>query len=535
MAIQSETLHPDAYRALEDIVGEEHISQDPAVRDTYCFVWGNELLFDGDKFSPRPPAVVLPGSTEEVKEVVKVCNRFGIKFRPHASGFEITALSAPKPFLPIDLRRMDHILDIDERNMIAVIEPCVTQRNLMLEANKKGLRCNGIGAGGSVSIIATACCHDGAGATNVSAGHGCQLALGVEWVLPDGEILRLGSLGSDCGWFNGDGPGPSLRGVMRGWKGANGGNGVITKAAVRLSPWFGPATLNSRGSAPSFEIEIPDTIKTFTITWDSSDGMMEAFRLIGDEGIAHALGRRAPFSAAAGVASSREELQEIWESGIYQEKFKEGAVCILEAASADEMEYKEKLLITILERTGGHIRPEFNDPKQANSRFGYGYIGLGCVKSTFSTGTFMSCPSGDESYELVSKVKKEAIRIKRELEETDAILHDGDSTFVTPLNGGSIGAHAEIVSRYDPNDTRAVRQVVKTIGKWNQAMFKNNLAIGAMEGTFMYCNDMHDLFGPVCMNYDQWMKKIKMAFDPNSIGESSFYIVTDGEKKENLG
>jgi hypothetical protein len=147
----------------------------------------------------------------------------------------------------------------------------------------------------------------------------------------------------------------------------------------------------------------------------------------------------------------------------------------------------------------------------------------------------MSSPSGDESYELVSKVKKEAIRIKRELEETDAILHDGDSTFVTPLNGGSIGAHAEIVSRYDPNDTKAVRQVVKTIDKWNQAMLKNNLAIGAMEGTFMYCNNMHDLFGPVCMNYDQLMKKIKMAFDPNSVGESSFYIATDGDEKEGRG
>ena len=201
MTIQSETLQPDAYRALEDIVGEEYISQDPAVRDTYCFVWGNELLFDGDKYSPRPPAVILPGSTEEVQAVVKVCNRFGIKFRPHASGFEITALSAPRAFLPIDLRRLDRIVEIDEKNMIAVIEPCVTQRNLMMESNKRGLRCNGIGAGGSVSIIATACCHDGGGVTNVSAGHGCHLALGVEWVLPDGEILRLGALGSDSGWL----------------------------------------------------------------------------------------------------------------------------------------------------------------------------------------------------------------------------------------------------------------------------------------------------------------------------------------------
>jgi glycolate oxidase len=527
MAFHADTLKPETYRALEDIVGEEYISQEPAILDSYSFVWGNELIYDGEKFSPRQLAVVLPANTGEVQALIRVCNRHGIKFRPHASGFEITALAAPAGFLAMDLRRMNRILEIDKKNMYAVVEPGVMQRELMTEAIKHGLRPNGFGAGGSASIIATSCCHSGVGATNVSCGHGGILALGVEWVLPDGEILRLGTFGSECGWFNGDGPGPSLRGVMRGYIGPNGGLGAITKAAVRLAPWYGPGKVESRGSAPNFELVIPDSLKTFTLTWDTNDGLIEGFRLIAEEGIAHALGRRGPFTAAAGVAATSQELEKVWNSGIYQDKFSDGAVCILEAASPAEMEYKEKVMRKALENTGGHIDPEFNDVKQANSRFGYAFIGLGCVKSVFRSGGFMSTPSGDDSLDLGSRVKKIGTEIRNRVAKEGVILDDGDSTFVSPMNDGSIGAHTEVVTRYDPNDTKAVRRVIEMVGEMNHAMLDQKLAIGGMETTFVYDNDIHDLFGPACMNYDTWMKKIKRAFDPNDAGESSFYIRTD--------
>jgi glycolate oxidase len=58
--------------------------------------------------------------------------------------------------------------------------------------------------------------------------------LGVEWVLPDGELLRLGTPGCGEGWFSGDGPGPSLRGIMRGASGAFGGLGVFTACDIKL-------------------------------------------------------------------------------------------------------------------------------------------------------------------------------------------------------------------------------------------------------------------------------------------------------------
>ena len=56
----------EAYQALEDIVGLENISEEPAVLDGYAFFFGNALWGSSD-FSPRPEAAVLPGTTEEIQ------------------------------------------------------------------------------------------------------------------------------------------------------------------------------------------------------------------------------------------------------------------------------------------------------------------------------------------------------------------------------------------------------------------------------------------------------------------------------------
>ena len=120
-------LTKEAYEALEDIVGPEYISQDPAIRDTYNQVWGNKLVFEQSFPTDRPP-IVLPGSTEEVQAIVRACNRYKISFKPFSSGFEIvsTALVSENSII-LDLKRMNRILEIDTRNMHAVVEPYVSR------------------------------------------------------------------------------------------------------------------------------------------------------------------------------------------------------------------------------------------------------------------------------------------------------------------------------------------------------------------------------------------------------------------------
>ena len=65
------------YQALEDIVGGENISEDPAILDSYRYPLTHTSIHLGpffDTFTPRGEAVLLPGSIEEVQAIIRICN-----------------------------------------------------------------------------------------------------------------------------------------------------------------------------------------------------------------------------------------------------------------------------------------------------------------------------------------------------------------------------------------------------------------------------------------------------------------------------
>ena len=70
--------------------------------------------------------------------------------------------------------------------------------------------------------------------------------LGLEGVMPNGEIIRTGSLGAGLGWFCGEGPGPSVRGILRGGLGLRGAMGVYTKVALKALSLAGTRQIAGR-------------------------------------------------------------------------------------------------------------------------------------------------------------------------------------------------------------------------------------------------------------------------------------------------
>ena len=111
--------------------------------------------------------------------------------------------------LYLDLRRMNRIVEINEQNMYAVVEPYVITAQLQAELMKRGLHMNVKGAGANCTAMLR-----GHGHLDQSMGADDRNHLAVEWVTPDGEVVQLGSLGSTGEWFSGDGPGPSLRSLI---------------------------------------------------------------------------------------------------------------------------------------------------------------------------------------------------------------------------------------------------------------------------------------------------------------------------------
>ncbi|RJR52359.1 MAG: FAD-binding oxidoreductase, partial [Desulfobacteraceae bacterium] len=234
----------EMYEVLEDIVGKEYVSEEPSILDSYAWMRANELRTkDRSGFFIRPEAVVLPGSSEEVQAIIRTCNRFKIKCKAFSTGWIYPARPSVSGVISMDLRRLNRILEIDEKNMFAVIEPYVIGSQLQAEVMKLGLNCHIIGAGGGCSPLAAATSFIGNGADGIFMGYSSETLLALEWVLPNGDILRTGSLGAGLGWSCGEGPGPSLRGIARGITGASGALGVFTKCAVKLAPWPGPTEI----------------------------------------------------------------------------------------------------------------------------------------------------------------------------------------------------------------------------------------------------------------------------------------------------
>ena len=108
------------------------------------------------------------------------------------------------------------------------------------------------------------------------------------WVGPaDGEVLRLGTPGSGLGWYCGDGPGPSLRGIMRGALGALSGLGVFTKCALKLYNWPGPARLKSEGLVLDSRVEVPEHMRFYMMFFPGPREFADALYKIGESEIGY--------------------------------------------------------------------------------------------------------------------------------------------------------------------------------------------------------------------------------------------------------
>ncbi|MDY6797052.1 MAG: FAD-dependent oxidoreductase, partial [Actinomycetota bacterium] len=137
-------LPKDVYEKLREAVGPEYVSEEPALLDGYAFqpLWN---ISEDTPWVPRPVAVVLPASTEEVQAVVRLCNEHGMKFKAFSTGWGVFGGPSSEGVIQIDLRRMDRILEIDERNMYAVVEPYAVCAQIQAEAMKVGLNTHIIG------------------------------------------------------------------------------------------------------------------------------------------------------------------------------------------------------------------------------------------------------------------------------------------------------------------------------------------------------------------------------------------------------
>ena len=527
------TLTKEEYKALEDIVGPEYITQEPVIMESYNQVWGNKLAF-GDKRHNPPAAVLLPATVKEVQAIVRFCNKAGILFKPSARAFEYVAtyLSSERGIL-LELKRMNRILEIDEKNAHAVVEPYVTMYALLDAAGKVGYYVGKPGVGYTASVISLACCHQGMTISQIyTSGYGRNV-LGCEWVLPTGEILYLGTAGREGGWFSGDGPGFSLRGILRGRAGANGGHGVITKCSVKLYPWYAdPPSYYKMKRQPGEALsagqidKIPDNYRVNVLTFPTTEQMMKASTEIGQAELACIV---APAYLATGF--NEEGNDEQWakmKEGMMRDpdKIARSVPVFVNGHSTRELEYRERAVMSVMEKWNGYLDPEYNDPKVKCQMFMYQIWSVGV--GLRGTGDFMvSIQGADGSTEMHLNYRPLEFDAFKPFRERGEIVQPNLGMAYRPMEHFSLGSSGGIATGYDPFDPSSLAaareymdMVYDTDSPFRRFSYTNRGAMMQVEDI----EHIHQRWGPLYDNCDVWLLKIRNMLDPNRVADWSGYI-----------
>ena len=182
------------------------------------------------------PAILRPGSREQVQECMRVASRFRIPVYPVSSGKNWgygSRVPVTDATVLIDLSRMNRILDFNEKLAYVTVEPGVTQRQLFefLHAGHSGLWMDATGSSPECSLIGNVV-ERGFGHTPYGD-HFAQVC-GFEVVLPSGGLMETGFCrfpGALAGPVYRWGAGPTLEGLF-----SQSNLGIVTRMTIWLMP-----------------------------------------------------------------------------------------------------------------------------------------------------------------------------------------------------------------------------------------------------------------------------------------------------------
>lgn len=564
-------LRSDVAEQLSCVVGKPWVEAEPAVLDTYVWQFASEMLTGGDKWMPRPLAVAMPQTTEEVAEIVKLANRMHIQYKALSTGFGFwNAPTAPDSVVLIDLRRMDRILKIDPDNMYAVVEPYVSGNQLQSDAMKLGLNTHVAGCGGQCSVLASATSMMGQGWDGVSTSFSGRNLLGVEWVTPDGEIVQVGSFDTSGAYFSGDGPGPSLRGAFRGFGGAFGGLGVFTKAAVKLYPFPGATGVKSEGISPVYLTEIPPHHFAALVLVNDWDDMAELGYRLGESEICDYLGRNAPSLLSGSLTVDNQEMQKLYKVPLFHEMYY-ALVLVILAENKEELDYRKRVLKRIVRSlNGGMIMsglglqsafwmlrlimtlrrrlgtlailrsiPSFIGLQVRNARRHGLKRGLGLMSSIMYqalvrhnlnmrgsfrfSGSFRTSMGALVTWDNAIHGAKVGAEIKKKYIKRGILFDDGADNAWGGLYEDGAYAHLEELACYDPTDNHCQEHMLDYMVETNIACIDHKCgdslnAIGPA---------MHHIYSEPCSGYDRWQQALKKSLDPANASDASYYTDPD--------
>ena len=205
-------------RELEGIVGRDGVLSEP-----------DELLvYESDGltlFRALADFVVFPTSAEHVAAVVRLANREALPFVARGAGTGLSGGCLPaEGGVVISMMRMNRVLDVDYDNQVAVVEPGLVNLHLSWAVGPRGFHYAPDPSSQQACTIGGNIANNSGGPHTLKYGVTVNHVLGLEVVLPDGEVMWLGGKTRDALGYD-------LAGVF---VGSEGTFGIATKIAVRI-------------------------------------------------------------------------------------------------------------------------------------------------------------------------------------------------------------------------------------------------------------------------------------------------------------
>ncbi|MDE2355138.1 MAG: FAD-binding oxidoreductase [Alphaproteobacteria bacterium] len=260
------------WRRLEAALGPKGFSRDPDRIAPKLVEWR-------DRWRGSTPFLALPATTDEVAAVVRICGEAGLPMTPQGGNTGLVGGQIPQGEVLISTERLGVIRALDLADDVLVAEAGVTLAAVHAAAEKAGRRFPlDLASAGSATIGGLVSTNAG-GTAVLRHGTMRHLVLGLEAVLPDGEIWR------GLRRLRKDNTGYDLKQLLIG---AEGTLGIVTAAALKLAP---PRL--SRAVAMAGVASPEAAVALLTLARETVGDTLEAFELIARLGIELAVGKRA--------------------------------------------------------------------------------------------------------------------------------------------------------------------------------------------------------------------------------------------------
>ncbi|BAC14787.1 glycolate oxidase subunit [Oceanobacillus iheyensis HTE831] len=205
----------------KNIVGEKNVETSSMSLHSYSY--------DATPgFRKTPDIVIAPHNTEEIAEIVKICNDHKIPLTPRGSGTNLSAGTTPlKGGVVLLFKLLNNILEIDDQNLTVTVQPGVVTKSLIEKVEAKGLLYPPDPSSMNISTIGGNINENSGGLRGLKYGVTRDYVLGLTIVLPNGDIIKTGGkLAKDVAGYD----------LTRLFVGSEGTLGIITEAILKLVP-----------------------------------------------------------------------------------------------------------------------------------------------------------------------------------------------------------------------------------------------------------------------------------------------------------